>query len=96
MRKITQNAVNAFLSGKNFCEGNTGVQCSAFTVTMFLHGNDIATREINTGVIYIRNADWPTNTTKERLNGIPGVSIVQKKGAWFLNGKPWSGEWVKV
>lgn len=26
MRKITQNAINAFLSGKNYFEGNTGVK----------------------------------------------------------------------
>lgn len=96
MRKITQNAINAFLSGKNFSGGNTCVQCSSHTVTMFLHGNDIATREIDTGKIYIQNAGWPTRTTKERLNGIPGVSIQQKKGKWYLNGELWSGEWVSV
>lgn len=96
MRKITQNAINAFLSGKNYCEGNTSVQCSGYTVTMFLHGNDIATREIETGRIYISNAGWPTATTKERLNGIPGVFIQQRKGTWYLNGVEWEGEWVLI
>lgn len=96
MRKITQNTINAFLSGKNYCEGNTSVQCSGYTAVMFLHGNDIAMREIETGRVYIRNAGWPTATTKERLNGIPGVSIQQKRGKWYLNGVEWNGDWFLI
>lgn len=46
--------------------------------------------------LVITNAGWKSNTTKERLNGLPNVSIQQKKGEWFLNGTAWNGEWIKV
>jgi len=44
----------------------------------------------------ITNAGWQSNTTKERLNGLSGVSIYQKNFQWFLNGKPWNGDWITV
>lgn len=47
-------------------------------------------------VLEITNAGWATNTTKERLNGIPGVSISQRKGIWYLNGKEWGGKFIKI
>lgn len=62
---------------------------------MTLHGNLIARRGAN-GMIQVSNAGWFSNTTKERLNGIPGVSVCQRKGVWYLNGKEWNGEWVTV
>lgn len=89
-RKITDKVVNAFINGQRFKSGND------FTdgTTMTLHGNEIAKKEGNE--VWITNAGWATKTTKERLNGIPGVSIQQKAGTWYLNGKPWDGEWIKV
>ena len=44
----------------------------------------------------ITNAGWESNTTKERLNGLDGVSIQQKAGIWYLNGKEWEGELIDV
>jgi hypothetical protein len=35
-------------------------------------------------------------TTKERLNGLTGISIQQVRGNWFLNGRAWDGEWINV
>jgi hypothetical protein len=44
----------------------------------------------------ITNAGWRSNTTKERLNGLPNVSIQQKKGDWYLNGEVWNGQSTEV
>jgi hypothetical protein len=110
MRKITREAINAFMSGSSFYKANTIVEPFSGRIVlsdgltqgigdkayvMRLHGNAIA---VNTqqGVIYITNAGWSTTTTKERLNAIPGVSICQKKFQWFLNGKPWNGDWITI
>jgi hypothetical protein len=30
------------------------------------------------------------------LNGLDGVSIQQKAGIWYLNGKEWEGELIDV
>ena len=42
------------------------------------------------------NKPWFSKTTKERLNALPNVSIVQQKGNWYLNGNFWQGEPVLV
>jgi len=60
-----------------------------------LHGNTIATiDEMN--MLSISNAGWESNTTKERLNGLPNVRINQKKFQWYLNGNEWNGEWTRI
>lgn len=61
---------------------------------LFLHGNRIAYYE--NGNLYITNCGWFSNTTKERLNALPNVSINQNKGVWYLNGEVWNGEPVKI
>lgn len=90
MRKVTQKAVQAFYNGGNFKSGNTEVNDQGY----FLHGNKIAYKSGND--VYISNCGWSTNTTKERLNGLRGVSIMQKSGVWYLNGKEWNGEYIKI
>lgn len=62
--------------------------------TLFLHGNAIA-RHTPEGV-EVTTAGWNSNTTKERLNGIPGVHIQQKNFALFLNGNEWDGSWTLI
>jgi len=94
MRNITIRAVDAFMNDYNFGSGNTGVVVDKIT-TMYLHDSPIAKKDAN-GVISITNAGWQTNTTKERLNGIPGVNISQLNGEWFLNGNSWNGSWIKI
>lgn len=84
----------AFLSNENFSLGNTKVSSDGVTTDMFLHGNHIATKIGS--IIKITNAGWSSNTTKERLNSLPGVSIVQKKRQWYLNGKIWNGKWTTI
>ena len=63
-------------------------------VFMLLHGNAIA--NLDKGVLSIDSAGWKTNTTKERLNGLKGVSIHQKAGLWYLNGIVWCGKLTTV
>jgi len=100
MRKITQQSVNAFNNSVNFKSANTRVIAvpsgSAF---LELHGNTIAQRLNIEGiedVIVINACGWLTTTTKERLNALPNVSIKQKAGVWYLNGKQWDGSAVAV
>ena len=96
-RKITTLAINAFMSGVKFNKDNTSVDVNPFgDVVLYLHGNQIAQRRKIENDLQITNAGWQSNTTKERLNGIPGVSICQKKGQWFLNGNTWNGEWTTI
>lgn len=90
MRQATMNSVNALMNGKNYKSGNTQVRDNA----LYLHGNKIA--ELRDGELWITDAGWSTNTTKERLNGLPGVRITQKNWEWYLNGNQWQGQWIKV
>jgi hypothetical protein len=95
MRKITEHAVRSFMEGDNFSERNTKVVCFPNGHReMYLHGNLIAQMDCN--FIQIANAGYFTNVTKERLNGLPGVSISQRKGVWYLNGDPWDGKWITL
>lgn len=104
MKKITEDAVYAFVNGFPFKRSNTEIRVRmeqespenspSKCVYFYLHGNLIAKR---IGfALWVTNAGWPTNVTKERLNGIPEVSIYQKNGEWFLNDEPWSGCWREI
>lgn len=95
-RKITKEAIEAFMSGEKFKKDNTSVEVAHGFVKLRLHGNAIAQKDLETGDTEVTNAGWFTTTTKERLNGIPGVSIYQRKGVWYLNGAEWDGEWKKI
>lgn len=73
MRKVTREAVAAFLDDRKFQSGNTQVAFRPYrgdeTVTMLLlHGNTIAAkrgREVSVSL-----AGWNTPTTRERVNGV--------------------------
>ena len=101
-RKITSESVDKFLSRETFKKSNMEVEkCyNAFTgsVNEFrlkLHGNTIAVLD-EFNVLSISNAGWASNTTRERLNGLPNVRVQQKNWIWFLNGVEWNGEWTRV
>jgi hypothetical protein len=96
MRQITQNSVNAFLNGETFKSSNTTVHISSDKTILRLHGNLIAVKDKGTEKISITNAGWKSNTTKERLNGLPNVSICQRKGLWYLNGVLWNGDLIEI
>lgn len=81
MRQITNNACSAFEAGRNFCQSNTLVKDGA----MYLFGNKIA--EWVDGKLHISMCGWASSTTRERLNGLRGVSITQKDYQQYLNGQ---------
>jgi len=95
MRKITSEAVNAFIERKPFRKSNMAVTIEEGITYLKLHNNKIAAL-LADGRMWISNAGWATNTTKERLNGLPGVRVNQKNFQWFINGIPWTGEPVYI
>lgn len=94
MRKITEMACAAFKNGHEFSQSNTTVANGA----MYLFGNRIAWKE--NGKLYIQaifdSFSRISITTKERLNGIDGVSISTKNKVTYLNGKPWDGRAIRI
>lgn len=91
MRQITREIVAAFMRRETKKIGNSRTDGT----TLYLHDNAIAKFD-NDGQLWVTNADWKSATTKERLNGIPGVSIYQKDYTWYLNDEPWNGDWVLI
>jgi hypothetical protein len=105
MRQITRESIHAFLKGKYFSKANMSVivydTTHGYRSIMRLHNNPIAKLDIDAETnhchnLWITNAGWSSNTTKERLNGLPGVSIVQRNFQWYLNGQPWDGSWKQI
>lgn len=86
MRQITKEAVDAFLNGYYYKKSNMEVTCGQ----MYLHGNKIAWFDRNKQ-LWISNCGWKSVTTKERLNALPNVHIVQRNYRWYLNGVDWDG-----
>ena len=95
MRKITREAVDKFLSKQEFRKSNMAVEESYGIYKLKLHGNTIATID-ELGVLSVSNAGWMSNTTKERLNGLPQVHVKQKNWTWYLNGSEWDGSWKRI
>ena len=96
-RKITQEAVNAFLNAQKFNKANMSIEVLPNVTIMRLHGYTIAYKYNDPkNTLSITNCGWFSATTKERLNAIPGVSISQKQGVWYLNGKEWDGKLVDI
>jgi len=104
-KKITEAATQNFVFGRPWCQGNTCVTVDpeAGTTVLSLHGHAIA--KIVPGdayphspELYIRSAGWWTNTTKERLNGLPGVHAYTDRKVPHLNGQPWPNHenWTRV
>lgn len=90
MRQITQKIVHAF-------EGRYALKVDNSRTdgeSLWLFGNRIAAWRENG--LWITNAGWDSKTTKERLNGLTGVHIQQRRGSWYLNGRVWDGSWVNV
>ena len=104
MRKITKEAIYAFDNNLYFKKSNTEVRILAFEnsipchIGLFLHGNMIAEKHTNKRVnkLRISTCGWNTNTTKERLNALKGVSICQNNFVWYLNGKEWDGKLIDI
>jgi hypothetical protein len=97
MKKVTQKAIAKFMAAEPYRSSNTKVKVLPNVTVLSLFNNDIAFRYNNPEqTVSITACGWLSNTTKERLNAIPGVSIQQKKGQWYLNGQPWDGNLIDV
>lgn len=96
-RKITQESVNAFYRGEAFKKSNMEVVVEPNVTILKLHNNPIAYLYNDPDkTLSIRNAGWQSNTTKERLNALEGVSISQKNWVWYLNGEAWDGKLIDI
>lgn len=95
MRKITSEAVQSFMDRKKFKKSNMSVTIEEGITYLKLHNNKIAAL-LGDGRMWVSNAGWRSNTTKERLNGLPGVRVNQKNWDWFLNGQLWDGNPIYI
>ena len=103
MRKITKDAISAFMNHLPFYRDNTS--CDGTRLSLF--GNVIA--EWRPGSeLWITTAGYPTMTTKERLKALPGVNVWTSNHQLYLQigdynygscrnkAQPWDGSWVRV
>ena len=100
MRKETQKIMSAFLRGESASAQRTNTD----GYSVWLHGNLIAER--GKSKLWFTLADWPTVTTRDRINGLLELSgsdyrVFQKNGTQFLtNGETvrelGEDEWVSV
>lgn len=97
MKKITEDSIQAFMNAEKFKRDNTEVEVLPNVTVLKLFGNEIAYRYNNPErTLSITNCGWKTNTTKERLNGLPTVSVYQRLGVWYLNDEEWDGKLIDV
>ncbi len=97
MRTITENAIEKFLNAETFKSSNTTVEVLPNVTILKLFKNPIAYLYNDPErTLSITNCGYKTATTKERLNGLPNVSITQKNGEWFLNGVKWDGNLIDI
>ena len=96
MRKITRQSIKAFEQGIPFKKANMEVKISGVSKELFLHGNLIAKKCDNNKLWVSCGGYRKSMTTKERLNGLSGVSVVQRAGVWYLNGQAWNGDMVNI
>ena len=100
MRQETQKIMSAFLKGEKASAQRTNTD----GYSVWLHGNLIAER--GKSKLWFTLADWPTVTTRDRINGLLELSgsdyrVFQKNGTQFLtNGTDvreiGDSEWVSV
>jgi hypothetical protein len=90
MRAVTEKICRAFQERRALKLSNSFTDGDS----LWLFGNMIAM--YRNGDLFICNGGWNSVTTKERLNGLRGVSIVQRRGVWFLNGNEWDGSWINI
>lgn len=97
MRKITKESIEAFLNGVPFKKANMQVVVLPNVSVLKLHGNEIAYLYNDPEkTLSITNAGWKSDTTKERLNALPNVSISQRQGVWYLGGVEWDGKLIDI
>lgn len=90
MHKITKDAWAAFMQGSEFRRSNTQVFIDKGRREMYLYDTAIAIYE--RGKLTLNTGGYNTVTTRERLNGAPGVNVYVRRGTLYLNGTPWNGK----
>lgn len=91
MRKINQKVLAAMqqklerkLSDNTYTQNELfnfeGV--TEFCTVLYLHGSKIAAAPTGSNKLYVCNAGYETNVTKDRLNGL-GAGIYVKAGQWY-------------
>jgi hypothetical protein len=97
MKQITKKAIEKFMNAQSWKQDNTQVKVLPNVTILSLFDNEIAYLYNDPKrTLSITNCGWFSQTTKERLNGIPNVNISQKKGEWYLNGVVWDGKLIDV
>lgn len=99
MKKITEITAKALREKKWKKLWNSEVLWWLTTRDYYLHNNLIAMYNPLRKTLWISDADWKTQTTKERLNWILQEfkigHIFQHKGKWYLSTvKDWIYEWT--
>ena len=91
MRKIESQMIAAINANKNWSSGNTMVKTDDANISrVFLHGNHIATIDIDDDSMMIMDGGWQSVTTKSRLNALcdafryPGECVFQKDFTWYV------------
>ena len=85
-RKITTESVRAFLNDQKFSKSNTTVSRADGVTSLILFGNRIAYKK--DGKLFVSMCGYNTTTTRERLNGIPCLSVTSKNFTPYINGVP--------
>lgn len=83
MRKIDEQARDAFMNRKRFKSPNTEVKIVDGDSHLYLFGHLIA--KLENDDLLINHCGWETKTTKSRLNSLPGVKIKIVKGDFMLH-----------
>jgi|TARA_R100000084_G_scaffold69423_1_gene30694 hypothetical protein len=95
MAQIDIDAAYALMNKIPFKRGNTVVTHTEYpegtASEMLLHGNLIAWITPRSQQLWISHSGFMTRTTKNRLNALPNVHIVQRNYMWYLNGSYWGG-----
>lgn len=85
-RQITKEVTRAFLNDQTFCKSNTIVSRADGVASLILFGNRIAYKK--DGKLFVSLCGFNTKTTRERLNGIPCLSVASKNFTPYINGVP--------
>ena len=95
MRKITKESIKAFYNREPFKKSNMIVENKEGKTYLRLFNNTIAKLDED-NKLFITTADWNIRTTRNRLNGLPGVRLGTSKGQLYLNNIPWDGKLINI
>lgn len=83
-RQITEESIRSFLNDQKFSKSNTTVSRVDGVTSLLLWGNRIAYKK--DGKLFVSMCGYNTVTTRERLNGIPCLSVTSRNFTPYING----------